>query len=115
MIPPPLKTVTESSEIKIIWGIHIFQTNFEKDLSGSFLRDSISMGAHWFLGMVYQTSVVGIPFIYSIRLVNIAEILLLWHGVVCPDDSALGQVSVCVWKVHSTMTDPENIPVVSIW
>lgn len=116
MIPASLETFTESPEIDIIRGVHIFEPDLEKNLTGCFLGNSIPKAAHCFLGMVDDTCVVRILLFDILRLIDIPKILLLWYGLVCPDDTALGQIPVvCEWKVHSAMADPEKIPVVSIW
>lgn len=122
MIPSTVQTFTEFSKVDIVGGIDIFEADFEKYLTGCFLRNSISKAAHCFLGMVDDTSMVWVLFFDVLRLVNIPnilntrKILLLWYGLICPDDAALGQSHVALeWKVHAAMADPEKIPTVSVW
>lgn len=90
MIPAPLQTFTEPSEIDIVCGVHIFEPYLEKDLTGCLLGHSIPEAAHCFLGMVDDACVIGILFFDILRLINIPEVLLLWYGVVCPNNAALG-------------------------
>lgn len=81
---------TELSKVDIVCVVHIFEADFEKNLTGSFLRNGISKAADWSLGMVDDTSVIWIFFLYIIGVVKIQEVLLLWYCMVCPNNMTLG-------------------------
>jgi hypothetical protein len=108
MVSAPPVTIAELLKVKVVWGIHILETDIQEYLTGRFLRYRISKAAHCSLGMVDDACVVGILLFNVVGAVDIPKILPLWYCLIRPDDSTFRKDVVAgEWEMHSAMADPE--------
>lgn len=114
---PSLSALTEEPQKDISSITNIFQGNLLQQLPRALLADRVAKCANTFLCVVNSPGVLRVLLLQGKGDVEGPKVLLRGDSdIICVDDASLGySLAVLEREVHSTVSDPEEIPVIAIW